>query len=218
MTVPARGSVRDANDAGAAAARARVAVVFERFTRLELQVVVVGAPDATRQAAVERARAVAIVAGRGALLDEAVGAARELTIRTFARGGFSGTWAATDMAVSVARAEDRVAAAAAFEEATIAAVVEDLVDDEMLEVLRSTWDELARLQGIPSPGSLSAFTAPAAGAARGPFQVAIVVVFVIVSAVIWLRLGAVVGLVVLIVGLGIAARVAGGRGRSEPGP
>ncbi|MEO8570128.1 MAG: hypothetical protein ABI553_00380 [Chloroflexota bacterium] len=212
------GAVRDPNDAGATAARARVAVVLERFSRVELQVVVVAAPDARRRAAVDLARSAAIVAGRGERLAEAVAAAREVTIRAFARGGFSGTWAATDMAVSVTRAEDRVAAAAALEEATIAAAVEDLVDDETLEVLRSTWDELASLQGIPSPGSLSAFTAPAAGAVWGPLQIAIVIAFVIVSAVIWLRLGAVVGLVVLVVGLGIAARVAGGRGRSEPGP
>ncbi len=148
------------------AARARVATLLERFTHVELQVVVVAPPDAERRAARDRARTAAIAAGRGELLDEAVAAARDATVRSFARGGFSGTWAATDMAVSVARSSDRVAAGAALEEAVTAAVAEDLVDEETRDVLTSTWDELTRLRGIPSPGSLSAFTAPAAGAIR----------------------------------------------------
>jgi len=148
------------------AARDRVAAIFDQLSRVELQVVVVTPPDDERRAARERARDAAIVAGRGPLLDEAVRAARDATIRVFALGGFSGTWAATDMAVSVVRASDRVAAEAALEEAVIAAVVQDLVDEDTLDVLRSTWDELARLRGIPSPGSLAAFTAPAAGAIR----------------------------------------------------
>ena len=56
------------------------------------------------------------------------------------------------MAVSVARPEDRVAAAIAFEEAVMAAVVEDLVDEETVETLRCTSDDLVSLTGLPSPG------------------------------------------------------------------
>ncbi len=84
-------------------------------------------------------------------------------MRSFARAGFSGTWAFTDMAMSVARAGDRVAAAAALEEAVTAAVVEDLVDAETLDVLRSTSDELGDLKGVPPPGSIAAFGTPATG-------------------------------------------------------
>ena len=71
------------------------------------------------------------------------------------------------MSASVATASDRVAAVAAFEEAAIAAVVEDLVDDDTLEVLRSTWDELTSSSAIPSPGSLSSL---AGARGRAPFE------------------------------------------------
>ena len=156
------------NDPGAAAARRRVGTVLERLARVEFQVLVVAPPDATRLAARDRARGAALVAGRGALLDEASAAAREVTIKAFARAAFSGTWAATDMAVSVVRADDRVAAAAASEEAAMAAVVEDLVDEDTLEVLRATTDELEGSKGIPTPGSLTAFARPRSGVVRPP--------------------------------------------------
>ena len=43
----------------------------------------------------------------------------------------------------------------------MAAVVEDLVDEKTLAILRSTSGELAGLGGIPSPGSLAAIATPA---------------------------------------------------------
>ena len=171
------------------AARERVAAIFDQSSRMELQVVVVAPPDAERRGARERARDAAIVAGRGPLLDEAVQAARDTMIRLFARSGFSGTWAATDMAVSVLRASDRVAAEAALEDAVIAAVVADLVDEETLDTLRSTWDELASSRGIPSPGSLAALTAPVAGSIRGPIQALILAAAVLVLVAIVLATG-----------------------------
>jgi hypothetical protein len=184
-----------------------VADVLDRFTRVELQVVVVSAPDATRDAARDRARSAAIVAGRGPLLDEAVEAARDLTIRAFARSGFSGTWAATDMAASVVRAEDRVAVAQALEEAVTSAVVEDLVDDDTLEVLRATAGELASLHGIPSPGSLSGFAAPAANTIRGPLQLTIVAGFVVLCLVAAAAMGSAASLLLLALALATVAAV-----------
>lgn len=199
-----------------AAARARVAVLLERITRIELGVVVVAPPDAVRLAAQERARAAAIEAGRGSLLDEAVGAARETTLRSYARAGFSGTWAATEMAASVATANDRVAAASAFEEAASAAVVEDLLDDDTLEVLRATSDKLARSTGLPAPGSLAAFAAPAGNAARGPLQVFVVVGFVAAGALVGVAFGLGFGLLALAIGVLIIAGTARGRPRLDP--
>jgi hypothetical protein len=140
------------------AAVARTEAALEGLTRVDLQLVVVSPPDATRQAARERAREAANQASRTGLFDDATSAARELALRAFSSGGFSGTWAATERSVSVASAQDRVAAAAAFEEAIMAAVVEDLVDDETLEVLGATTGGLQRFRGMPAPGSLSGFT------------------------------------------------------------
>lgn len=203
------------DDPAVDAARARVEAVLNDFSRVELQVVVVAPPDAIRLAARDRARSAAIVAGRGPLLDDAIAAAREVTLRAFARGGFSGTWAATDMAVSVVRASDRVAAAAAVEEAVMAAVVEELVDPETLEELRATWDELASLRGIPSPGSLAGFASPAAGAMRGPIQIAVVVAFIVACAAIGFGLGFGVGLIPLAIGVAVMAALLRRRGEPE---
>ena len=155
-------------DPGEVAARERVAVLFERLAHVELGVVVVSAPNAARRQALGHARDAAIAAGRGDLLDEATEAARTTAMRMFSSAAFSGTWAATEMAASVASAADRVAAANAFEEAATAAVVEDLVDDETLETLRATTDELTRSSALPAPGSLSSLASPVAGLARRP--------------------------------------------------
>ena len=209
-----RTAIDDPRDQGAAAARARVEALLERLARVDLRVVVVAPPDAIRLAAEDRARDAAIAAGRGALLDEAVAAAREETLRSFARAGFSGTWAVTDMSVSIARASDRVAAAAAFAEAAMAAVVEDVADPETLDVLRSTAYELGGLTGLPSPGSLEAVASPAALAVRGPLQVGLVVLFVTVAAV-GLAAGGTGGLLFLALAI---AGVAGLAKRRRPAP
>ncbi len=157
-----------------AAARTRVADLLGRMARVDLQVIVVRPPDATRLAAERVARDAAKAAGRGPLFDEATAAARDATMRLFSQAGFSGTWAATDMAMSVTRADDRVAAATAFQEAAMAAVVEDLVDDDTLDVLRSTADGLTDMTGLPAPGSLSNFGASDSRVFRVAFVVVIV--------------------------------------------
>lgn len=188
-----------------AVARARVAALLDRLARVDLQVVVVSPPDGTRIAARDRARAAAIVAGRAALLDESTAAARDVAMKGFARSGFSGTWAATDMAVSVATARDRAAVAAAFDEAATAAVAEDLVDDETLDALRSTSNQLVGMTGLPSPGALSSFASPATLARRGTFQAAIATMFVFFLAAVALSgaYGIGIGFLALAVGLGI---------------
>lgn len=201
---------------GIEAARARVADLLDALTRVDLQVVVVAAPDATRRAARETARAAALDAGRADLLDEATEAAREVTFRSFARSGYSGTWAVTDMAVSVTRAEDRVAAAAAFEEAAMAAVVEDLVDEETTDILRSTTDGLVDMTGMPTPGSLSSFATPPAGAVEGPVEVAALIAFGVFCVLISVAFGIGVGLLVLGAGLAIVAGLTRQRRTREP--
>jgi hypothetical protein len=185
------------DDRATEAARARVASLLDELSRIQLQVVVVGRPDATRQAARDRACDAAITAGRGDLLQEAITTVRDVVLKTFARAGFSGTWAATDMAVSVVRAEDRVAAAAAFEEAAMAAIVEDLVDEDTVDVLRSASAGLRGMAGVPSPGSLSELGTPLAVAVRGPIQVVIVAIGFCVAAAAALAVGSVTGLIVV---------------------
>ena len=194
-------------DPGLDAARRRVETVLERRQHVNRQVVVVAPPDTTRHAARERAGAAAAAAGRAALLIEAAAAAREGTLRAFALGGFSGTWAATEMSASVANAGDRVAAAAAFEEAAMAAVVEDLVDDETLEQLRATANELDRSTGLPAPGALAGITARPTVVARGPALVIVQLSVVVLAGIVAVVLGTAFAFVVLIAGLAVIGRV-----------
>jgi hypothetical protein len=187
------------------AARARVAALLDMLPMIDLQVVVVAMPDETRQAARDVAVNAAVAAGRGGLLDESTAAIREAVLEIFSRSGFSGTWALTDMAVSVTRAEDRVAAAAAFEEAAMAAVVEDIVDEETPDILRSTTAGLFELTGMPAPGSLSSFASPKIGSARGPIEVAVLIAYAIICVVIAALFSLGLGLLVLGAGLAVAA-------------
>jgi len=187
------------------AARARMDDLLERMSRVDLQVVVVAPPDATRVAARDRARAAAAAAGRAILFDEAAAAAREATLRAFARGGFSGTWAANDWSISVANANDRAAAAAAFEEAAMAAVVEDLADEDTLEVLRATTTELELATGLPPPGALSALTGRFVAGTTGPLQVAGLVLVVLLGTFVAGIFGATIGLMAFAVVVAVAA-------------
>jgi hypothetical protein len=196
----------------AAAARARVDDLLERLTRVNLQVVVIAPPDDTRRSAQARARSAAIAAGRGDLFEEAASAARETVIRAFSRGGFSGNWAANDWSISVATPKDRVAAAAAFEEAAMAEVVEDVVDDETLEVLRASTDELIRSSGMPSPGSLSSFARSAVTSESSTLPT-LLIVFGIVALALSFIVGVGIGLLTLAIGVVLA----GLRGRIHPG-
>ena len=169
----------DPADPGVVAAQDRLDVLFDRLARVQLQIVVVDPPDARRLAARDRATSAAIVGGRHALLDEATAGAREIALRGYARSGFSGTWALTDMAMSVATPAYRFAAASVLEEAAMAAVVEDLVDGETLRVLRSTVDRLADLTGLPPPGSLSGFGS-ATGSMRRPVRIIVIVILALI--------------------------------------
>ena len=203
-------------DPGMDAARARVAVLFEGASRVSLGVVVVAPPDATRESARDAATDAAIVAGRGELLREATAAAREIVLKGFASAGFSGTWAVTDMSMSVATAADRVAAVAAFEEATIAAVSEDLVDPETLDILGATWDQISSSSAIPSPGALSSIATTAAGADRSPIQVAILAGVVLLCACVGFVYGSYAGLIAVFLGVGIVGVLM--RRSSRPAP
>jgi hypothetical protein len=166
-------------------------------------VVVVAPPDTTRESARNAATEAAIAAGRSELLREATTAAREIVLAGFANAGFSGTWAVSEMSMSVATAKDRVAAVAAFEEATVAAVAEDLVDSDTLDVLGATWDQISSSSAIPSPGALSSIAATAAGVDRSPIQVAILAGVVLLCAVVGFAYGSYAGLIAVFLGVGV---------------
>ena len=199
-------SSRPTGDAGAAA-RERVTALLDHLLHVDLQVVVVEPPDLARRTASDRARIAAVAAGRRELMEDAVEAVRDIATQAFSRGGFSGTWAATDMSASVVRSADRVAAAAAFEEAMLAAVAEDLLDAETLDTLRATADVLIDMTGIPSPGALSNLASPRSGTSRGPRQAVAVGIVVLASALLWIGLGLGFGILTIVLGLSLIAAV-----------
>jgi hypothetical protein len=185
-----------------AAARARVAALLDRLTRVNLNVVVVAPPDAERIAARDRARDAAIAAGRRELLAEATAAARDVAQRAFAQSGFSGTWAVSDWNISVASAQDRYAAAEAFEEAATAAVAEDLIDADTVDVLRGSLDHLSAMDRLPAAGSLSALTSSAVGR-RGPVGVVVGLLVVAVIGLLWA--GPALAVIVAVAGVALIA-------------
>ena len=191
-----------------------MAALFEDAKRVNLGVVVVAPPDETRTTARDAATDAAIVAGRNGLLREATAAAREIVLKSFASAGFSGTWATTEMSASVASAADRVAAGTALEEATIAAVADDLVDEDTLEILRLTWDELSSSSAIPSPGALSSIASSALGVDRSPIQVAILAGVVVVCALVGFAVASYVGLIAVFLGVGVVGVLT--RGSAHP--
>jgi hypothetical protein len=203
-------------DPGADAARARVAALFKDASRVNLSVVVVAPPNETRESARDAATSAAVDAGRGALLREATAAAREIVLTGFANAGFSGTWAVSEMSMSVATASGRVAAVAAFEEATVAAVAEDLVAEDILDVLGATWDQISSSSAIPSPGALSSIASSAAGVDRSPIQVAILAGVVLVCAFVGFAIGSYAGLIAAFLGVGIVGALMRGSSRQAP--
>ena len=163
------------------AARDRVAARLERARHVALGRVVVGTAPGDVVAARRRALAASGEAGRGRLVRDGRAAAAAFVDRAFAGQGFSGTWAMTEMAVSVARPADRAAVAEALADAVTADAVEDLIDGETIDVLRATWADLDASSAIPDPGSISNFAASVTDRRRGtvPSLVAAAVLLVL---------------------------------------
>ena len=96
-----------------------------------------------------------------------------MVLTGFANAGFSGTWAVSEMSMSVATASDRAAAVAAFEEATVAAVAEDLVDADTLDVLEPRGTRSRARVPSRHPGALVHRRVRSGRGPESPIQVAI---------------------------------------------
>jgi hypothetical protein len=167
----ARGSraARRASHAGDAAARERVARLFEDVDRLtpdELGRIGLEAMDPAERHRLEiELAAAARRTGRSALVAEVRTAARDAVIRRFAAGGLNATWMALNWGVSQGTAASRAAIIEAIENAAAAAVVADALDAETLEALSLPGERVvAMATGRVSEGSLAAALAPPVGA------------------------------------------------------
>ena len=169
----------------AQAARRRVERTMARAQHVDLTSLIVALPGDAVEDAREKATDAAIMGGRGALVTEARRDARAWVLQAFATRGYSGTWAWTEMAMSVARPKDRAAVAEVLADAVTADVVEDLVEPEIAETLRSTWSVLADSAAIPEAGALSGLTSAMVGptARPGPKRLAVAGIVLLLGAV-----------------------------------
>lgn len=153
-------------EAATDAARARVGATLEAARHIELERLIVGRSSPEVDEARRLAFAAAEAAGRSELVREARAAALEWASRSFSERAYSGTWAVTEMSMSVTRPADRAAVAEALADTVTADVVEDLVDDEFVAALRARWDTIETAGPIPEPGSLSNITSGLLGGRR----------------------------------------------------
>lgn len=153
-------------DAAIDAARRRVGATLDAARHIELERLVVGRWSQEADEARRIALAAAATARRSELVREARDAALEWVSRSFSERAYSGTWAVTEMSMSVTRAADRAAVGEALADAVTADAVEDLVDQGTIAVLRARWDTIDTAGPIPEPGSLSGVTSGLIGRGR----------------------------------------------------
>jgi hypothetical protein len=123
---------------------------LERLDIDDLGMIALPEPDQdARRELLGRAVAAAEAAGpeRVAVLRAAPVRARELLIDAFARRGFEPTWAGVNWGRSIGRTDDRMRLLLAAEDAAVAAVVGDLLDEDDVAALRERFDLAASMTG-----------------------------------------------------------------------
>jgi hypothetical protein len=195
------------------AARERVGAILDGARYVDLSRLIVGRADPEIDEARRAATVAGDAAGRTALVREARQAATSWVLQAFSQRGYSGTWAATEVAVSVARPADRTAVAEALADAVTAAAVEDLVDAETVDALRSRWDVLDASSAIPEPGALNDLTSSLAetGVSRAGRWSLLAGVVLLLVGVAGLATGTVLGIALFLAGVVVVANSLRGR-------
>jgi hypothetical protein len=189
------------------AARRRVSATLEAARHIELERLIVGRSGPETDDARVVALAAAATAGRSELVRDAREAALDWASRSFSERAYSGTWAVTEMSMSVTRPADRAAVAEALADAVTADAVEDLADVATLDALRARWDTIQTAGPIPEPGSLSALTS---GLIRGRRSLAAGIAVIVVGVGLLLA-GSVLAIAFLVGGIVIVGNALRGR-------
>jgi hypothetical protein len=130
-------------------------------------------------AVVDRAAA---VAGRTDLVDDARRKARKAIVGAYARHQYDPTWAGLNWGRSLGTANERVGLALAVEDAAVASVMQDLLDDEAVSALTERFELAAGMTGSTTTPSLSLGRGGAAGwLARVVFGVMVILVGVAIG-------------------------------------
>jgi hypothetical protein len=192
-------------------AEARVAAFEDMLARLPTQAFVATTlppPGAELDAARGEATRLAADHGLADLLAAARADVRAAVLRRYDEGGYRPTMAGLNWGVSEGRAEDRVTAVVAAEDAVTAAVVEPWASPDLLATLASPFELIERGQDVGPSFDLSEATARRTAPLRGSAALGQVVIglAILVAVVAALAIGswAIAGLLV------IAAVVAAG--------
>jgi hypothetical protein len=205
-------------------ARARLEALFAGFDRLtpdELaRIGLERRDDEHRQEMLRVVAAAAKAADRTALVGEARSRARETVLRRYRDGALHPTWVGLNWGISQGTISDRVAIIEALEDAAEAAVVEDLVDREVVASLSLDATQiLGMAAGEVSEGSLARVLSPPPPGYRdtrwrwaGVALAALVIGAVALAAGGWL-LGVGAGVAFAVVAAGVVVSMA----RRDPG-
>ena len=159
-------------------------------------------PDPVLHAAVlDEVRRAAATAGRTALVDEARLRARDAMVIAYSRHQYDPTWAGLNWGRSLGTAKDRLGLTLAAEDAAVAAVLSDVLDEDLVESLTEGFEHAAGVSGATTTPSLNLDRPGAQG-----WLVRIVFVAMTIAAI---GVALVAGILQLAVGLVIA--VVGGR-------
>ena len=147
---------------GDRAAGDRLAAFLDRLDRVgleDLRLLALPLPEPEERAAllaeVDRA---ATASGRAALVEEARTQTRTAIDRAYARHQYEPTWAGLNWGRSLGTTRDRLGLALAAEDAAVAEVMRDLLDEDTLSALSERYGHAAGMSGSTSTPSLAMAT------------------------------------------------------------
>ena len=137
----------------------RLDAFLERLDRVgleDLRLISLPLPDrALRGTLLTEVDRVAAGAGRKPLVDEARRRTQDAIARAYARHQYEPTWAGLNWGRSLGTTNDRLSLALAAEDAAVAAVMSDLLDDDTVAVLSEPFEHAAGMAGSTTTPSLA---------------------------------------------------------------
>jgi hypothetical protein len=122
----------------------------------DLRLLALPLPDPVLRAAVlDEVNGAAAMAGRTALVDEARRRARDAIVTAYDRHLYDPTWAGLNWGRSLGTAKDRLGLTLAAEDAAVAAVMSDVLDEDLAESLAEGFEHAAGMSGATTTPSLS---------------------------------------------------------------
>lgn len=184
-------------------ARDRLDTFLARLERLELEdlrLLSLPLPDPTERAALlAEVDRVAETTSRRALVEDARSAARDAVMRAYASHQYEPTWIGLNWARSLGTSRDRLGLMLAAEDAAVAAVVGDLLDEDLAAELSEPFEQAAGMAGSTTSPSLAVWRNDGSGLIGRIFYaltIAFLVVSILVGELSWVLVGTIVLLVI----------------------